>query len=474
MWLPSLVLSTFLAFTACASSNSDAGSSAVVTLTTGNFASFIKENPVSLVKFYAPWCGHCKKLAPAYEAAAAELKEKNGPPLAEVDATIESDLAKEYGVQGFPTLFLFRNGKAEPYNGGRTQAAIVEWVTRMTGPAVTQVKSREEAQKKAEEAAVYFYAVVKSKDSSEYKAYDAVASAERLKGTFFVEIDSTLSEPSKVTVYRKNEESATVKVASKEQLSAWVSNEAIPYFGQVNGENYATYAARSNNWFWFGGDVEEYEKHGPTIRKVSKNYRTDFNFVWLDTDTLKGHAENALGMKEFPGVTVVWEESKYKFDGQWTEKALTKFIEAVKAGKAKKFLKTEPIPESNDEAVKVVVGQQFSEMVLQKDKDVFLKIYAPWCGHCKKIAPAWEELAERTKNSKHFMVAKFDGTANEPDVPGFDFHGFPTLYFIKAGTKTPIAYDGERTVEAFLDFAKKNAAYSLTVQESSEESKEEL
>eukprot|EP01057_Protomagalhaensia_wolfi_P004793 Protomagalhaensia_wolfi_Nauph_80__4792@NODE_49_length_4188_cov_38_845264_g40_i0_p1_GENE_NODE_49_length_4188_cov_38_845264_g40_i0NODE_49_length_4188_cov_38_845264_g40_i0_p1_ORF_typecomplete_len463_score114_35Thioredoxin/PF00085_20/7_5e30Thioredoxin/PF00085_20/3_4e03Thioredoxin/PF00085_20/0_0032Thioredoxin/PF00085_20/1_8e22Thioredoxin_6/PF13848_6/33Thioredoxin_6/PF13848_6/4_4e05Thioredoxin_6/PF13848_6/9_9e23Thioredoxin_6/PF13848_6/0_036Calsequestrin/PF01216_17/2_5e15Calsequestrin/PF01216_17/6_4e02 len=449
-----------------------ATASNVVSLTTSNFDTFIKANPVVLVKFFAPWCGHCKKLAPAYEAAAADLQAKNGPPLAEVDATQDQDLSKRFGVQGFPTFFLFRNGQPEPYTGGRSQEAIVDWVLKMTGPAVESASSVTEARKKAEanKASIYFIATVRSKDSA--KVYEAVASEHRLKGSFFLITDPS-AEADTVSVYRQDEDSTTTKLTSKEQFIAWVLTEAVPLLGPVSGENYATYAARSPNWFWFAAYPEDYEKLGPIIRKVSKNYRTDFNFVWLDVDTLKEHANNALGMKDFPGVTIVLEEAKYRFEGQAiTEKALTKFVEAVKAGKVKKFLKSEPVPESNDEAVKVVVGTQFAEMVLRKDKDVFLKIYAPWCGHCKKLAPMWDDLAERTAKSEHFMVAKLDGTANEIDVPGFSVHGFPTLYFVKAGSKTPIAYDGERTIEAFLDFVKKHAAYPINVSDGA--SKEEL
>ncbi len=102
----------------------------VAVLNRDTFAHFVFPKNVILVEFYAPWCGHCKTLKPEYAKAAKKLKE-HGISLAMVDATKESELAKEYMVQGFPTLILFRKGvKQEDYKGPRKADDIVEYMLK--------------------------------------------------------------------------------------------------------------------------------------------------------------------------------------------------------------------------------------------------------------------------------------------------------------------------------------------------------
>mmetsp|Transcript_18824 Transcript_18824/g.20945 ORF Transcript_18824/g.20945 Transcript_18824/m.20945 type:complete len:202 (+) Transcript_18824:25-630(+) len=78
-----------------------------------------------------------------------------------------------------------------------------------------------------------------------------------------------------------------------------------------------------------------------------------------------------------------------------------------------------------------------------------LEFYAPWCGHCKHLAPTWEELATELKGSVN--VAKIDATENTGLSSKFGVTGFPTVFFVKKGKM--YKHEGERSVEAFKTFA---------------------
>jgi protein disulfide-isomerase-like protein len=87
----------------------------VLVLDTGNFDATIEKYSHTLVEFYAPWCGHCKQLAPAWARAATTLKtEAPGVAVAKVDADKERELGERFGVQGFPTIKWFVGGGSLP------------------------------------------------------------------------------------------------------------------------------------------------------------------------------------------------------------------------------------------------------------------------------------------------------------------------------------------------------------------------
>ena len=125
-------LLVILASTGLISADSD-----VLTITDATYDEAMANNEFLFVKFYAPWCGHCKRLAPDWEKAATALKEKGSKArIADVDCTVEKTSASKNSVQGYPTLKLFKNGvEVEKYSGKRTMEDIVDYVLEKTGGA---------------------------------------------------------------------------------------------------------------------------------------------------------------------------------------------------------------------------------------------------------------------------------------------------------------------------------------------------
>jgi len=123
-----------------------------------------------------------------------------------------------------------------------------------------------------------------------------------------------------------------------------------------------------------------------------------------------------------------------------TEQAISKFIEDVDAGRVEPMLKSEPLPATNDEPVRVVVGSTLKSEVFTADKDVMLEVYAPWCGHCKKLDPEYVKLAKKVKKEELtdlLTITKIDGTANDSPVDTIEWSGFPSIFFVKAGSSIP-------------------------------------
>jgi len=117
-------------------------------------------------------------------------------------------------------------------------------------------------------------------------------------------------------------------------------------------------------------------------------------------------------------------------------------------------VKSDPIPVVNDQPVKVVVADSIDDVVFNSGKNVLLEFYAPWCGHCQKLAPTLDEVAVLLQNDGDVIIAKMDATTNDIP-PDFAVDGYPTMYFYSsAGNLLP--YEGGRTAEEIIDFIKKN------------------
>lgn len=106
------------------------GESDVVILDTANFEHLTQASTGMttgdwMVEFYAPWCGHCKHLAPVYEEVATALKGEVN--VAKVDAAKERSIGSRFEIKGFPTILFLSHGNVYKFKGPRTKEGLVEF-----------------------------------------------------------------------------------------------------------------------------------------------------------------------------------------------------------------------------------------------------------------------------------------------------------------------------------------------------------
>ncbi|KAJ0246961.1 Protein disulfide isomerase-like 1-3 [Hirschfeldia incana] len=446
----------------------------VAVLTKDNFTEFVEKNSFAMVEFYAPWCGACQALAPEYAAAATELK--GVAALAKIDATEEGDLAQKYEIQGFPTVFLFVDGEMrKTYEGERTKDGIVTWMKKKASPSIHNITSVEEAERVLSAEPKVVLALLDSLVGSESAE---LAAASRLEDdlSFYqttspdiaklFEVETDVKRPALVLLKKEEEKLARFDGNfTKAAITEFVSANKVPLVINFTREGASLIFENSvKNQLILFATANESEKHLPTLREVAKSFKGKFVFVYVQMDN-EDYGEAVSG---FFGVTgtaakvLVYtgneDMRKFILDGELTVNNIKTLAEDFLADKLKPFYKSDPVPETNDGDVKIIVGNNFDEIVLDESKDVLLEIYAPWCGYCQSFEPIYNKLGKYLKGIDSLVIAKMDGTTNEH--PRAKADGFPTILFFPGGNKSfdPITVDVDRTVVELYKFLKKHAS----------------
>lgn len=228
----------------------------------------------------------------------------------------------------------------------------------------------------------------------------------------------------------------------------------------------------------FAETTEEREKLAKELKPIAEKHKGKLNIATIDAKSFGQHGSNLnLEVGKWPAFAIqeTVKNEKYPLEQSKTVDAETvgKFVDDFVAGKLEPSVKSEPIPTEQEGPVTVIVAHNYKEIVLDDKKDVLVEFYAPWCGHCKSLAPKYEELAQMyAPYADKVVVAKVDATAN--DVPD-EIQGFPTIKLYAAGKKdAPIEYSGARTTEDLAAFIGKDGSnkVSVLVEEDEDEASE--
>ncbi|XP_014243206.1 protein disulfide-isomerase [Cimex lectularius] len=440
----------------------------VLVLTASNFDNALETYEHVLVEFYAPWCGHCKALAPHYAKAAEKLAEmESAVKLAKVDATVETSLSEKYNIRGYPTLKYFHGGKVLDYPGVRQTEDIVNWLLKKSGPSAKELNSVEEVKAFVEDKQVAMVGFFKDANSDLAKNFMEVAFAvdDVQFGVSYNE--GTLAEykadENKVVMFKKFDEGEVVYTGTEDpnELKKFILTNSLPLVVEFNHDTAQKIFGgdvKSHLLFFLSKEKGDFEKLLEPVKPLAKDYRDKLLFVVLNVDE-PDHVRIldyfGLAKDDVPSMRLIKLEDdmlKYKPDtSDLSPEHVKSFVDAYLSGTLKEHLLSQTLPEDWDKhPVKVLVSSNFDEVVFNTEKDVLVEFYAPWCTHCNKLAPIYDELGEKFKDNNEVLVAKIDATANELEHTKIE--SFPTLKLYKKGDNKVVEYTGDRTLEGLSNF----------------------
>lgn len=411
-------------------------------------------------------------MAPEYEIAATELKSKDEVAIAKVDCTEEVDLCAAQGVQGYPTLKVFRGKEnVSPYQGARKADAIISFMSKQLLPAVSEL-TKDTFETFSTSDKVVAIAFFDKDDTKSNTTFYELASVLREDYLFGATSDPELIEAQGVktpglTVFKTFDDGKDIFSGTfdTEHIKEFIKGAAIPLLGEIGPETYQSYMDSGIPLaYLFVENDETKATLSKFVSALAAEYKGKINFATIDAAAFGGHAENLNLKQTWPAFAIqdTIKQTKFPFpqDQEITAESLGKYLADYTSGKIKPSVKSEPIPESQPDAVQVVVRHTYDEIILDDKKDVLIEFYAPWCGHCKNLAPKYEELAQMYKGSaSKLVIAKIDATAN--DVPD-QIKGFPTIKMYAAGKKdSPVEYTGDRSIESLIEFIKKEGSNSV-------------
>ena len=326
----------------------------------------------------------------------------------------------------------FKNGVPQEYSGGRTADTIVQWVEKKSGPAAKDIATKEDAKAFIEANEVVVIGFFKDKEAAEAVAFNAVADInENVK--FGITTSEELFEEyevkdkeAAVVLFKKFDEGKNVLEGdiTLGTVDSFISANSLPLvvdFTQETAPMIFKGTIKSHLLLFVPSKHEKHEEIVEEAKKVAKDFKGEIMFVTVDTDGDNARVVEFFGIEEAEiptfRLTATTPNDMLKYAPEkkdLTEENLRAFVKKYQAGDLKPHLKSQDLPEDWDATpVKVLVGSNFEAVALDTTKNVLVKFYAPWCGHCKTLAPIWDQLGEAFKDNENVVIAKMDMTVNE-------------------------------------------------------------
>jgi len=294
----------------------------VISLTSETFDNFVSQAP-TFVKFFAPWCGHCKKLAPTWTQVARRMQHKLN--IAEVNCDEFKSLCSKQGVTGYPMLFYYSHGAKTEYSGSRKYEPLVAFADKAASPTMQPISAHDLDKVVHENPVAY----VLLSSSHEHIVSEVTKDSQLLLGSppvfvssskeLFTRYDIPATESWAILAFKDNDSKEPTSVfssSSSDTLSTWLFANRLPtslelsrdVFQQVMNAPHnplVVIAATPND---VQNDVSSKLDDIAKKWRLRKSYvgKQDVVFTWMDADQWGKWMKSMYGVKvkEQPKVVV--------------------------------------------------------------------------------------------------------------------------------------------------------------------------
>jgi len=464
-----------------------------------------------LAMFYAPWCGHCKRLKPDYQIAATEMKGKAVLAAMDVNKPENSPVSRMYNITGFPTLLFFDGGELQyPYPGGNNKDEIKKFLADPKPEADEKPQESawsdepsevvhltddtfEEFMTENPSVLVMFYApwcghckrakphfvsaAAKMKEdgvSGKLAAVDCTVHTKlsrRFEVKGFPTIKYFKDGQLAFDVGDAREEAVIMKFMKDPKEpppppppeTPWSEEESEVV--HLTEDDFKSYLKKKKHVLvmfyapWCG----HCKKAKPEFTGAAEHYKDNTKVEYAAVDCTKHNpicsANDVSGFPTFKYFNYFKESKAY--DGGRTQKDFINFM----SDPLSPFAGQAPPPPSPEEQwsdlqgsifLKHLTGAEFDHYMRYKET-VLVMFYAPWCGHCKAMKADYAKAAQQlTDEQVPHVLATIDATIESSLASRFDIRGYPTLKLFSKGQVVE-DYKGGRTKNDIVKYIREKA-----------------
>lgn len=306
----------------------------LLVLNNENFYEELEKHGKVFVKFYAPWCGHCKRLAPAWEELAGTVE---GVTVAEMDCTVEAHepICSTYRVTGFPTIVFIENDVGwMKYEDSREVEDMRAWALEMAGPASKKLEDAKTTPKSKEISFILLGAEKQEDIDAWNKAMNSHKGQYGIFHTQSMEYEDIKVEKPSILVLKFREEPKVVDFDAEKIADIVRANNRL-LVNELGPKNFSTLASDADHTMWItfvrNTHDEEFDAEFNKLKAAAQKCGEGVNFSYINAVNFEPFTKNFAEMAEVP-FSIILKPNDYLFYRLPQDADICEFVQDVAAG----------------------------------------------------------------------------------------------------------------------------------------------